>query len=125
MRNLYENLNPAKGIFAIAVCARLAGCARYDAASLDTAMLQIFDDCLNALPGQLGGASGHLALGDVDSALSAIRAEIENPGRTVLDGLRVSKVYDEIRDDPRFSELLELLGSKETHTERYLKNKGV
>jgi len=67
-------------------------------------------------------ANGHLALGDIDNTFKTIRDAIEDQDELVLDGLRTAEAWDDIRDDPRFDDMLELLGSKETHTEKYLRD---
>lgn len=65
-------------------------------------------------------AWGHIALGDVDSTFASLRAAVDNQSTTILDGLLVAKLWDPIRDDPRFEQLLRELDSKVTHTEKYL-----
>jgi len=67
-------------------------------------------------------ALGHLALGDVDSTFTSIKAGIENHDPFLIDSLVVAQWWDPIRDDPRFDEMLELLDSKVTHTEQYLRD---
>lgn len=67
-------------------------------------------------------ASGHLALGDIDSTFKSIRAGIENHDPFLLESLLVAKMWDPIRDDPRFGEMLDLLDSKVTHTKQYLRD---
>jgi len=69
-------------------------------------------------------AEGYLALGDVGNAFKVIRARIENRDADLLDTLRTGRVWDEIRDDPRFSDMIALLDSMETHTEQYLNASG-
>jgi tetratricopeptide (TPR) repeat protein len=65
-------------------------------------------------------SDGYLALGDIDSTFKAIEAEIEDHNGGMIDSIRTAEWWDEIRDDPRFDDMLELLDSKETHTEQYL-----
>ena len=65
-------------------------------------------------------ASGHLALGDVDSTFDSIRAGIEDHNVRLFLALPLAEWWDPIRDDPRFDEMLELLDSKVTHTDQYL-----
>lgn len=65
-------------------------------------------------------AWGYVALGDLDATFSALQVGIENQNMALLDGLLVASWWDPIRDDPRYDELLLLLDSKVTHTEKYL-----
>jgi tetratricopeptide (TPR) repeat protein len=63
----------------------------------------------------------YIMLGDLPSAFAMIREAIEDHDVSVLDRIRVDPgPYAEIRQDPRFVELLRLLESKETHTAKYL-----
>ena len=64
----------------------------------------------------------HLVLGDKDSTFGAIEAGIENHTQLLLASLLLAEFWNPIRDDPRFVEMLELLGSKVTHTEDYLRD---
>ena len=43
----------------------------------------------------------------------------------LLDSLIVAEWWNPIRDDPRFDEMLELLDSKVTHTEQYLRDHNI
>jgi class 3 adenylate cyclase/TolB-like protein/Tfp pilus assembly protein PilF len=74
------------------------------------------------LGSDLGRPAGYLALGDVDNTFKAMEAEIEDQDSRTLDSLRTAEFWDVIRDDPRFDDMLELLDSRETHTEQYLKD---
>ncbi|MFP6805569.1 MAG: hypothetical protein VB957_00015 [Pseudomonadales bacterium] len=56
------------------------------------------------------------------NTFKSIRAGIENHDRLLVGALRVTPWLDPIRDDPRFDEMLELLDSKVTHTEQYLRD---
>ncbi|HIG43843.1 MAG: hypothetical protein ABGY96_25060 [bacterium] len=67
-------------------------------------------------------AMGHLVLGNVDDAFKYIQAGIEDHNRGLLNSLLVAEWWDPIRGDPRFHEMLELLDSKVTHTEQYLRD---
>ena len=62
----------------------------------------------------------YLSLGDIDNTFAVIRRKIEDHDELLIDSLRVAAWWDPIRDDPRFDEMLELLDSKETHTNTYL-----
>ena len=66
-------------------------------------------------------ASYDVALGDIDSTFKILEAGIENRDPLLIDSL-VAIWWDPIRDDPRFDEMLELLDSKVTHTEQYLRD---
>jgi TolB-like protein len=69
---------------------------------------------------------GNLALGDHDTSFEFLRQGIESHDPTVLDGIRIDVALDELRDDPRFDELLDLLESREANTAAYLeKSDGV
>ncbi len=70
-------------------------------------------------------ARGHLALGDVDSAFDSIRVGIQNHNVYLFTTLPLAEWWDPIRDDPRFDEMLELLDSKITHTEQYLRDHNI
>ncbi len=52
----------------------------------------------------------------------SIKAGIDNQNSFLLDSLLVAKMWDPIRDDPRFGEMLDLLDSKVTHTKQYLRD---
>jgi TolB-like protein len=67
-------------------------------------------------------ALGYLALGDIDKTFTSIKAGIDNHDRFLFGSLIVAEFWDPIRDDPRFGEMLELLDSKVTHTEQYLRD---
>ena len=69
---------------------------------------------------QYSVAVGYLALDDVDNTFKAIEAAIGDYSLRMIESLRTAEWWDEIRDDPRFDDMLELLDSKETHTEQYL-----
>jgi hypothetical protein len=64
-------------------------------------------------------ALGHLALGDVDRAFEAIEAAIEDHDALLVESLRTAEWWTGIRDDPRYRNVIDLLNSKETHTEQY------
>ncbi len=70
-------------------------------------------------------ARGHLALGDIDNTFKAIEAAIENRRFLMIESLRAAEWWDEIRDDPRFDDMLKLLDSKETHTAQYLEDHNI
>ena len=70
-------------------------------------------------------AMGHLTLGDIDNAFKSIQAGIENHNPLLIDCLIVSEWWNPIRADPRFKEMLELLDSKVTHTEQYLRDHNI
>ncbi|HIE84873.1 MAG TPA: tetratricopeptide repeat protein [Dehalococcoidia bacterium] len=82
----------------------------------------ILSDPRYELVGGFNLAIGHLALGDIDSTFRSIKAGIENQNGFLLDSLSVAKMWDPIRDDPRFGEMLDLLDSKVTHTKQYLRD---
>jgi tetratricopeptide (TPR) repeat protein len=65
-------------------------------------------------------AVGTLALGDIDAAFEAIKAAIADHDALMFDSLRIAGWWRELRDDPRYSQMVDLLESKETHTERYV-----
>lgn len=67
-------------------------------------------------------AMGHLALGDIDNAFKSIQAGIEEHDLHLLGNLLIAEWWNPIRDDLRFDEMLELLDSKVTHTEQYLRD---
>ena len=67
-------------------------------------------------------ALGYLALGEIDNTFKATEAAIENHNVYLIRSLRTAEWWDEIRDDPRFDDMLELLDSKVTHTQTYLNN---
>ena len=66
-------------------------------------------------------ALGYLALGEIDNTFKRIEAGIENHHVFLIESL-TAEWWDEIRDDPRFDDMLALLDSKVTHTEQYLKD---
>ena len=70
-------------------------------------------------------ALGYLALGDIDNTFESIKAGIEEHNHLVTYSLMASEWWDPIRDDPRFDEMLELLDSKITHTEQYLREHNI
>jgi len=67
-------------------------------------------------------AMGYLALKDFDNTFKSIHAGIENHDQHLLESMLVAEWWNPIRDDPRFEEMLELLDSKVTHTEQYLRD---
>jgi tetratricopeptide (TPR) repeat protein len=67
-------------------------------------------------------ATGYLALKDIDHTFKSIHAGIENNDQNLLESILVAEWWNPIRDDPRFSEMLDSLDSKVTHTQTYLKN---
>jgi len=81
---------------------------------------RILADSQNA--GRFISAEGYVAVQDLDNAFRVIEAAIKDQDGSVIDSLRSADWWDEIREDPRFDALLELLISKETHTEQYLKD---
>jgi len=68
---------------------------------------------------------GYLALGDIDNTFKSIKAGIEDHNELLLESVMVAEWWDPIRDDPRFDEMLELLDSKVTHTEQYLRDHNI
>ena len=68
---------------------------------------------------------GYLALGDIDNTFESIKASIEEHNQLVTYTLMASEWWDPIRDDPCFDEMLELLDSKATHTEQYLREHNI
>ncbi len=74
---------------------------------------------------QYYSAMGYLALGDIDGTFKSILAGIENHDQNLLESLLVAEWWNPIRDDPRFEEMLELLDSKVTHTEQYLRDHNI
>ncbi len=81
---------------------------------------RILADSQNA--GRFISAEGYVAVQDLDNAFRVIEAAIKDQDGSVIDSLRSADWWDEIREDPRFDALLELLISKKTHTEQYLKD---
>ena len=67
-------------------------------------------------------ARGYLALGEIDNCFKSIQAGIDDQHEYLIDSLTVAEWWNPIRDDPRFDEMLELLDSKVTHTEQYLRD---
>jgi len=61
-------------------------------------------------------ATGYLALKDIDHTFKSIHAGIENNDQHLLESILVAEWWNPIRDDPRFSEMLDSLDSKVTHT---------
>ena len=70
-------------------------------------------------------AIGYLSLREIDNTFKSIRIGIEEQSGILLLTLRSSQWWDPIRDDPRFDEMLELLDSKVTHTEQYLRDHNI
>ena len=50
---------------------------------------------------------------------------IDNPFQILLPSLLLAAWWDPIRGDPRFDEMLELVDSKVTHTEQYLRDQDI
>jgi tetratricopeptide (TPR) repeat protein len=69
---------------------------------------------------QFAIAAGYLALGEIDRVFAALRAGIEERRGAVIDSVGRGELFDQIRGDPRFDELIRLLESKVTHTAQYL-----
>lgn len=72
-----------------------------------------------------GVALDYLALGEVDNAFKAIENGISNHDALLFDSLRTAEFWNEVRDDPRFDDMIRLLDSKETHTDQYLKDHNI
>ena len=70
-------------------------------------------------------AIGHLALGDIDATFKSVQEGIDNHRPSLIESLPVDQLWDPIRDDPRFGEMLALLDSKVTHTEQYLRDHNI
>jgi tetratricopeptide (TPR) repeat protein len=70
---------------------------------------------------EYGRAIGALALGDVDAAFEAVEAAIEDHDALIFDSLRTAGWWRALRDDPRYGQMVDLLESKETHTENSLR----
>ncbi len=70
-------------------------------------------------------ASGYLALGDIDNTFKSIRAGIEDHNQLLHMSLMLYDMWDPVRADPRFDEMLELLDLKVTHTEKYLRDRDI
>ncbi len=70
-------------------------------------------------------ALGFLSLREIDNTFKSIKAGIEEQCWILLMTLRTSQWWNPIRDDPRFDEMLELLDSKVTHTEQYLRDHNI
>ena len=83
---------------------------------------QILNDPQYDLVNDYYVARGYLALGEIDNTFKAMEAAIENHHVFLIESLRTAEWWDEIRDDPRFDDMLELLDSKVTHTQTYLNN---
>ena len=61
-------------------------------------------------------------MGDIDNTFKSIRSGIEDHNHILLDSLIVAELWNPVRDDPRFDDMLKLLDSKVTHTEQYLRD---
>ncbi len=70
-------------------------------------------------------AMGYFALEDFDNTFRCIQAGIEDHDQHLLESLIVAEWWNPIRDDPRFAEMLELLDSKVTHTEQYMRSHNI
>ena len=62
-------------------------------------------------------AMGFLSLGDHDAAMKAINTGIERRDVILLSSLRLGKIWDPLRCDPRFEQALAILAEMETLTE--------
>jgi TolB-like protein/Flp pilus assembly protein TadD len=67
-------------------------------------------------------ATGYLAIKDLDQTFKSIHAGIENNDQHLLESILLAEWWKPIRDDPRYSEMLNFLDSKVTHTRTYLDN---
>lgn len=81
---------------------------------------QILGDKRHELNNATWLAASHLALGDADRSFEFIKAAIENRDGRMADALRRSAIFDAIRPDPRYREMVALLEATETHTQQYL-----
>ena len=72
-----------------------------------------------ANPGTL--ALGYLALGEVNDAFRMLETAIREQDRSVIIGLKLAESWGPMRDDPRFDDMIELLDSKTTYTDKYYK----
>jgi len=70
-------------------------------------------------------AIGYLSLRQIDNTFKSIKVGIEEQSWILILTLRAAEWWDPIRDDPRFDEMLELLDSKVTHTEQYLRDHNI
>lgn len=70
-------------------------------------------------------AFAYIFLEQIDNAFSEIEKGIKNHDNAIAVSLRIADFWDPLRDDPRFDEMLELLDSETTHTERYLRDDDV
>lgn len=64
-------------------------------------------------------ALGYLVLGDLDATFEAIEEGIEDNDPFLVESLRTADWWNGIRDDPRYRKVIDVLDSKETHTEQY------
>ena len=65
-------------------------------------------------------AMGYMGLEEVDRACNAIEDGIRNHADLVCDSLRTAVFWNEIREDPRFEEMITLMHAEEIHTDQYL-----
>ena len=70
--------------------------------------------------GKYALAMSYLALEEVDRAFNAIESGIRNHDDLLFDSLRTGVFWNEIREDPRFEEMITLMHSEEIHTDQYL-----
>ena len=84
---------------------------------------RILDDAGDDVADRHALALGYLALGDVDAAFEAIQAAIEEHDALLVESLRTAQWWDGIREDPRYRSVIDLLDSKETHTEQYSRDR--
>jgi adenylate cyclase len=67
-------------------------------------------------------AIGHLVLGDIDATFKSIQEGIDNHSPSLIESLPVDQLWDPIRKDPRFDEILKALDEKVIHTEKYIRD---
>ena len=98
------------------------GTLEYDIPKDSAFAMRILADLQVQLANKFYLATGSLALGKIDNTFKVIEAAVENYNGLMIDSLRVAEWWEPIRDDPRFDDMLDLLDSKVTHTETYLKS---
>ena len=64
-------------------------------------------------------AETYTAMGDLDRAFEAIEVAVIDRDYRVLDSLRFADWWIPVRDDPRYTALLDLIDSMSTYTDEY------
>jgi hypothetical protein len=58
----------------------------------------------------------------LDECFTAIEVAIEDHDLIMLSSLRIGQLWDPIRDDPRFDQMIELMDSEIVYTTKFLSN---